>query len=263
MRIENITVRTIETPVIRNIEVPVTRPTVPVTRGLRVPIIRVPQYEYEYPVLNIPPGPIEFETDEPVVGAPAAEPEVVEEIDTRDLPTPAPEVPVAEVPVEEVPTGPTVTIPGTDIDVNLPDPSVVATAGAVAIVTTATTIVANLAFNQIKDAATPVIKNLIKKKFKVKLKNIKPVLHFVQSDNGMVDVFEYSAKGTKLVAQTDKVEQYLRDQVEINPLYELDNKVIVDESIKNKFTKEGAKRFKNLFAPAKAIAKKLSAKFSI
>ena len=260
VRIPDITVRRIETPVIRNIEVPVTRPTVPVTRGLRVPIIRVPQYEYEYPVLNIPPGPIEFETDEPTVGAPSPESEVVEELDTRDLPTPTP---TPAVPVEEVPTGPTVTIPGTDIDVNLPDPSVVATAGAVAIVTTATTIVANIAFNQIKDAATPVIKNLIKKKFKVKLKNVKPVLHFVQSDNGMVDVFEYSAKGTKLVAQTDKVEQYLRDQVEINPLYELDNKVIVDEAVKNKFTKEGAKRFKNLFAPAKAIAKKLSAKFSI
>ena len=257
VRIPDITVRRIETPVIRNIEVPVTRPTVPVTRGLRVPIIRVPQYEFEYPILEIPPAPIIFETEEPVI-QPEQEEAETEEIDTRELPTPTPAVPAVEVP-----TVPTVTIPGTDIDVNLPDPSVVATAAAVAIVTTATTIVANLAFNQIKDAATPVVKNLIKKKFKVKLKIVKPVLHFVQSDNGMVDVFEYSDKGTKLVAQTDKVEQYLRDQVEINPLYELDNKVIVDEAVKNKFTKEGAKRFKNLFAPAKAIAKKLSAKFSI
>lgn len=259
MRIENITVRTIETPVIRNIEVPVTRTTVPVTRGLRVPIIRVPEYEFEYPVLNIPPGPIIFETEEEPVVNPPQDTEEIEPIDTRDIPV----VPSVPEPVVEVPTTPSFTIPGTQIDVNLPDPSVVATAGAVAIVTTATTVVANIVFNQIKDAATPAIQRLIKKKFKVKLKNVKPVLHFVQADNGMVDVFEYSAKGTKLVTQTDKVEQYIRDQVDENPLYEYDNKIIVDDVVKDKFTKEGAKRFKNLFAPAKAIAKKLSAKFSI
>ena len=217
----------------------------------------MPRYDFEYPVLNIPPGPIEYETEEPAVSTPPAEVEATEALDTRDLPV------VPEAPVVEVPSGPTLTIPGTDIEVNLPDPSVVATAGAVAVVTTATTVVANIVFNQLKDAATPAIRSLIKKKFKVKLKNVKPVLHFVQADNGMVDVFEYSAKGTKLVAQTDKVEQYLRDQVEIDPLYEIDNKIIVDDVVKDKFTKEGAKRFKNLFAPAKAIAKKLSAKFSI
>ena len=43
----------------------------------------------------------------------------------------------------------------------------------------------------------------------------------------------------------------------------MDNKIIIDDVIKEKFTKEGAKRFKSLFAPAKSIAKKLSAKFSI
>ena len=59
------------------------------------------------------------------------------------------------------------------------------------------------------------------------------------------------------------VERYIRDKVEDNALYEIDNKVIIDDVIKDRFTKEGAKRFKSLFAPAKTIAKKLSAKFSI
>ena len=48
-------------------------------------------------------------------------------------------------------------------------------------------------------------------------------------------------------------------RIELSPY----NKIIIDDVIKDKFTKEGAKRFKSLFAPAKTIAKKLSAKFSI
>ena len=70
-------------------------------------------------------------------------------------------------------------------------------------------------------------------------------------------------KGTRLVDSVDNVEMYLRDQVDINALYEYDNKLLVDATLKDKFTKEGAKRFKNLFTPARSIAKKLSAKFSI
>ena len=64
-----------------------------------------------------------------------------------------------------------------------------------------------------------------------------------------------------MVDQVDDVERYLRDQVEVDSLYEYDNKVIIDDVIKEKFTKEGAKRFKSLFAPAKSIAKKLGARF--
>jgi len=85
----------------------------------------------------------------------------------------------------------------------------------------------------------------------------------VLAEGGHIDVFEYSAEGTRLVDQVDNVEQYIRDQVEINSLYEIDNKIIIDDVISEKFTKEGQKRFKPLFAPAKKIAKKLSAKFSI
>jgi hypothetical protein len=83
------------------------------------------------------------------------------------------------------------------------------------------------------------------------------------SDGGNVDVFEYSSEGTRLIAQTNNVEQYIRDEVEKNTLYEIENKIIIDDIIKDKFTKEGQERFKSLYAPAKKIAKKLSAKFSI
>ena len=60
----------------------------------------------------------------------------------------------------------------------------------------------------------------------------------------------------------ENIEQYLRDQVEIDSLWEYDNKVIVDEGLSENLTKDGQKRFKKYFAPPKVIAKKLGAKFS-
>lgn len=165
---------------------------------------------------------------------------------------------VAEIPANK-PT-PTLTVFGTNI--NLPDPSLVATAGAVAVVTTAATIASTTALNALKNAAEPFIKEATKNKFKIKIKQVKPVLHYVLAENGHIDIFEYSAEGTRLIEQVDNVEQYIRDQVEINTLYEIDNKIIIDDVIAEKFTKEGRKRFKPLFAPAKKIAKKLSARLS-
>ena len=43
---------------------------------------------------------------------------------------------------------------------------------------------------------------------------------------------------------------------------EIENKVIIDEPVKDKFTKEGQERFKSLYAAPKKIAKKLSARLS-
>ena len=259
MRIPNVVVRDIQAPVIRNIDVPVTRPSVPVTRGVKVPVVRVPSFDFDYPVINVPLSPEEYDTlDSPPVGPPA-DTEEVEETDTRDLPDSAPPVPEA---IAEVPTGPTFTLPVVDIEVTLPEASVIATAGSVAVVTTATSMAAGIAFTQAKNTLTPIIDKLIKKKFKAKIKKVTPVIHFVQGEGDMVDVLEYSATGTKLIARTDKVEQYVRDQVEINALYEYENKLIIDDVIKSQFTKEGAKRFKNHFTPAKVLAKKLSAKFA-
>ena len=252
---------TIERPVVRGVEAPV-------VRGLEVPVIDAPNTRIPYPVINVP-------TQEEFDAAVKAEREkqAEEKADkNRELPnstpppqlppavqTPQPITPVVEVPAQPKP--PTFTVNG--IDINLPDPSLVATAGSVAVVTTAATMVATTAFNAIKNAAEPLIKEATKKKFKVKIKQVKPVLHYVLADEGHIDIFEYSATGTRLVERVDNVEQYIRDQVEINSLYEIDNKIIIDDVIADKFTKEGKQRFKSLFAPAKKIAKKLSAKFSI
>jgi hypothetical protein len=185
-------------------------------------------------------------------------PQLPQVVQTPPIQTSTP-TPVVEVPADK--PQPTFTVGG--ININLPDPSLVATAGAVAVVTTASTMVATTALNALKNAAEPIIKEATKKKFKIKIKQVKPVLHYVLAEGGHIDIFEYSAEGTRLVEQVENVEQYIRDQVEINSLYEIDNKIIIDDVISSKFTKEGQQRFKPLFAPAKKIAKKLSAKFSI
>ena len=251
---------TIDPPVVRSAEVPV-------VRGLALPVFKAPDTSIKYPVINVP-------TQEEFDAAVRADKEkqAAEEAEkTRGLPdsTPPPQLPPA---AQTPPPEPVITVPPTTkpptftvngVDINLPDPSLVVTAGSVAVVTTAATMVATTAFNTIKNAAEPLIKEATKKKFKLKIKQVKPVLHYVLTEGGHVDIFEYSAEGTRLVEQVDNVEQYIRDQVEINSLYEIDNKIIIDDVIADKFTKEGQKRFKPLFAPAKKIAKKLSAKFSI
>jgi hypothetical protein len=251
----------IDPPVLRSMELPV-------VRGLEAPIIDVPRPRIPYPVINVP-------TQQEFDAAVKAEKDKQAQEDAaknRGLPdtTPPPQLPQVDqspptqAPIAEIPADkpqPTFTVYG--VNINLPDPSVVATAGAVAIVTTATTMVATVAFNALKNAAEPMLREAAKNKFKIKLKQVKPVLHFVMAEGGHVDIFEYSSEGTKLVGQVDNVEQYLRDQVDSNSLYEVENKVIIDDVITDKFTKEGQKRFKPLFAPAKKIAKKLSSKFSI
>jgi len=132
----------------------------------------------------------------------------------------------------------------------------------VAVVTTAATVASTAVFNALKNAAEPMIREATKNKFKIKIKKVKPVLHYVMTEAGHVDIFEYSSDGTRLIGQTDNVEQYLRDQVDTNTLYEIENKIIIDDVIADKFTKEGQKRFKPLFAPAQKVAKKLSSKLS-
>jgi hypothetical protein len=254
--------------VIPTINPPVTRSTeVPIVRGMELPVILMPDTRIKYPVINVP-------TQEEFDAAVRAERDKQSQEDvakTRGLPdttpppqlpqvtqSPPPQTPIAEIPADR--PQPTISVYG--VDINLPDPSLVATAGAVAVVTTAATIASTAVLNALKNAAEPLIKEATKNKFKIKIKQVKPVLHYVMSESGHVDIFEYSADGTKLIGQTDSVEQYIRDQVEINSLYEIDNKIIIDDIITEKFTKEGQKRFKPLFAPAKKIAKKLAARLS-
>ena len=252
--------------VIPTIDPPVVQRTeIPVTRGLALPVFQAPDTSIKYPIINVP-------TQEEFDAAVRADREKQAQEDAaknRGLPdaTPPPQLPqvVQTSPIPEVKTEipadkPSVTIAGLNID--LPDPSLVATAGAVAVVTTAATMASTAVLNVLKNAAEPLIKEATKNKFKIKIKQVKPVLHYVMAESGHVDIFEYSSEGTRLVAQTDNVEQYIRDQVEINSLYEIDNKIIIDDVMKDRFTKEGQERFKGLYAPPKKIAKKLSARLS-
>ena len=242
----------IPTSVIRRIPPPTVRVLEPpVVRGIQVPVIDVPSPIIEYPTIDVPTE-AEFrqELSQP------QENESTEE-DTRDLKPPAPPAPV--------PTQPTINIGG--VEAPLPEPAPLITAGATAIVTTTVTLGATILVGKLKEAVLePMMKRMEAnrgKKKKIKIKQVKPVLHYVINEDDKVDILEYSQKGTKVIGTTDDVERYIRDKVEDNSLYEIDNKIIIDDVIKEKFTKEGAKRFKSLFAPAKSIAKKLGAKFSI
>jgi len=254
--------------VIPTINPPVTKSVqVPIVRGLDLPIVRLPDTRIKYPTVDVP-------TQQEFDAAVKAEREKQQEEERdkpRQLPTstpppqPAvvaqiPPIPAPTTPVVEVPDNPQINVAGLTID--LPDPSLVATAGAVAVVTTAATMVSSIGLNMVKNAAEPVIREAVKNKFKIKLKQVKPVLHYVMTDTGHVDIFQYSADGTKLIDSTDSVENYLRAQVETNAFYETENVIIIDDVVGDKFTKEGQKRFKSLFAPAKKIAKKLSARLS-
>jgi hypothetical protein len=257
--------------IIPTIDPPVIQSTPqPIIRGLALPVFQAPDTSIKYPIIDVPTQE-EFDA---AVNAERQKQQQEEKPKERGLPdtkplelppavqqlTQQPSTPIVEIPADKPTTTPTFTING--IDINLPDPSLVATAGAVAVVTTAATIASTTVLNALKNAAEPLIKEATKNKFKIKIKQVKPVLHYVLAESGHVDVFEYSAEGTRLVEQVTNVEQYIRDQVEINALYEIDNKIIIDDVIRDKFTKEGKERFKPLFAPAKKIAKKLSARLS-
>ena len=240
IRIDTIQTPRIPTPVIRRLEPPVTRTILPVTRGLEVPVVDVPDFELDYPVIDLPLEPLDINVP------------VVPDSETPENPrNPADPTPVVEVPPNIIEVA--------GVEVELPEPSVLATAASLAVITTVTTMAAGLALNQIKGP----IESLIKRKFKIKIKLKKPVIHYslCPKDNS-VNIFEYTAEGTNFVDHIEDVEKYIRDVIDMSPFYEVENKIIIDDSLKSKFTKEGVKRFKSHFTPSKLLAKKLSAKFS-
>ena len=214
----------------------------PVTEGLEVPVVNVPDTTIDYPVIDVP-------TQEEWEGVIEERNGGGEEVqgDTRDLPDPKPIINVA------------------GLDVPLPEVAPLITAGATAVITTAVTLGATIVMGQVKTAAEPFLKQMLKpKKKKVKIKQVKPVLHFIPNDDGTTEIIEYSAKGMKVLeGHIEKLEQYLRDQIDTDSFWEYDNKIIIDEELKSQLTKEGVKRFKKYFQPPKVIAKKLGAKFSI
>ena len=242
LNIPHNTIERIPPPVVRTIDPPR-------IRGIARPVVDVPTPIINYPTIDVP-----TEEELRMQMDPKEEKQEEQDDDTRDLP----ETPPVTPPIV-APNTPTITIGG--IEAPLPEPAPLITAGATAVVTATVTLGATMAMTQVKKALDPAIKSMARKR-KVKIKNIKPVLHYVLDTDG-VDIYQYSHEGTKLIDTTQDIERYLRDQVETNSFYEIDNKIIIDDRIKSKFTKEGAMRFKSLFAPAKTIAKKLSSKFAI
>lgn len=224
----------------------------PVVSGLEVPVIEMPAAIIDYPTLDVPTRE-SFEADL----SPQQEVQQEEPQDTRELPPAVPEAEVVEEMVVEV----------AGVEVTLPPVNVIATAGATAVVATSASLIAAVVVKQGVAAAEPLIKNAMAKmmkpkKLKVKAKVVKPVLHYVLTDSGKIDIFQYSKDGTKIIDSTDSVEMYIRDKFDENSLYDIQSKVIIDDVIKDKFTKEGQKRFKQLFVPPAKIAKNLAAKFS-
>jgi hypothetical protein len=265
MRIEPIR---IPNSVIPRIPPPVTNATPPsVVSSLQVPVINVPSVVIEYPTIDLP-----TEAQWRGVMTPPQEPvQQTPQEDPRELPPPppppqpTPPVPEPEqivpAPTIDVVDKPIITVLG--VDVELPDPSVVTTAGSVAVVATTASIVITMAFNAAKNALTPALQRMAKKKFKVKIKQIKPILHYVQSQDGGVTILQYSNEGTSFVDEIENVEQYIRDQVEMNPTYEVDYKIMVDKPIMSNFSREGQKRFSSLFVAPSKVAKVLGAKLHL
>ncbi len=247
IRVPSNVVQELPRPVVSGINIPkpVTPPP-PVVRGISPPVVNVPDTSIEYPTIDL-------QTEEDFRGdmSPSQQtPQIPSTPDTRDLPI---------TPIE---TQPSFEVGG--VDIPIPDPAPIAAAGAMAIATTIAALGTTVLFTQMKAGMDPMLKRIAAKKKKVKVKKTKTVLHFIPDDNsGNIQVLEYSADGVKIVGDNiENLEQYMRDQVDINSFYEYDNKIIIDDIMKDKFSKEGAKRFSRHFASPKSVAKKLGAKFS-
>ena len=244
----------------------------PVVNAIQGPVVDVPVPRIDYPRIELPPQA------PPAPSAPKSESQASEETEqpARQLPD-TPKMPAVVVPTAVLPTAVLQTPPTAEAqseppkdtftmeiagqDINIPTPQAVVQASATAVVGTSATLVTALIFNQARMAAAPVIQKLARDRSRVKLKSTKPVLHFVEEE-GEVSVIEYSDKGVKVLStRVQNPEQYLRDLIDADHLFETDHKIIIDEPVKERFTKEGAKRF-NYFISAKKLAKKMSAKFT-
>tara|TARA_E500000318_G_scaffold16951_2_gene17212 strand:- start:3217 stop:4035 length:819 start_codon:yes stop_codon:yes gene_type:complete len=258
----------IEGTVIDQIPRPVISASMPelptVISALEVPVVDIPDAKIDYPEIDMQTQAEFEEVVEPQSPVVPQEPQKEEQKPpdkTRELPV-TPSIPQAPPITPTVPTTPSVNVGG--LDIPLPEPAPLVAAGSMAVVTTVVTLGATIAVGQAKQALEPLIKSALKpKRKKIKVKQVKPVLHFVPNDDGTAEIIQYSAKGMKVLeGGIEKLEQYLRDQVEIDALWEYDNKIIIDEALSKSLTKEGQKRFKKYFTAPKVIAKKLGSSFA-
>ena len=257
----------------------------PMVNGLQAPVVEIPSARLDYPRVDIPyqqtpsnPAPSKPQEpeeqprektrelqDSPSAPPPPPQPQVSNPVSPQLIPPSVPTVPQEQPKVVEETPPPAaksmeVTLLGNDI--NVPTPVAVVEAGATAVIGTSATLITALVFNQVRQAAAPVLQKLARDKFKIKLKKIKPVIHFVK-EGDLIRVIQYDGEDVKLLSDhVDNPEQYLRDLIDTDPLYEADHTIIIDEPVKDFFTKEGTKRF-NYFISSKKLVKKLSARFSL
>jgi hypothetical protein len=257
-------------PIVERVPPPIVNLTPPpVVNGITPPVVNIPVPRIEYPKLP-PMGPI---TPTPSTPRTSNRGEEKEEKEREGLkPTlpplpPPPRIVVPPQPVEspQVELEPvemeavTIEIAGTEVE--LPTPQQAIQASATAVVGTSVTLATAMVFNQARRVVGEAATKLKRNKFKIKLRQIRPVLHFVDDGHGNVEVIEYSGEGVKVLASDVKSpEQYLRDTIEADELFEVDHRIVIDDHLKEKFSKEGAKRF-NYFAPPKKMARRLAARF--
>jgi hypothetical protein len=265
VQINRVGVDRVSTPSINRLPPPVIEalPAPIITKStLDKPVIDIPVPKLDYPRIEIPTSPEvsipqkeEKQTDGTSKNRSLGEvPPVVPAIEVPKLPPVVPATPQFE------PPGKTVEVNILGHEVNIPTPAAAVEAGATAIIGTSVTLGTAIVFNQARQAAAPVLQKMARDKFRIRLRNIKPVLHFIE-ENGLVHVIKYDAEGVKLLNNNvENPEQYLRDLIDADHLFEADHKILIDDLIKDKFTKEGAKRF-NYFVPAKKLAQKLAARF--
>jgi len=226
-------------PIIRTIPPPVVRDAPPpVVSTIEVPIIDVPTPVIEYPTLDAPTR----QQYEGAVSPPKPEPTTDKPERSRLLPE---------------------TVPLLGRDIPLPDAATLITTGSTAAIAVATTMASTLLLRSLFQRLDPLVKKMTQnKKKKKKKKPGKVILHYVKNES-KVSIFEYSNEGTKFIGDIDNAEHYLREQLDTNALYDIDNKIIIDDALKDSMTKDGQKKFGKLFCPSKSLVKKLSAKFSI
>jgi hypothetical protein len=226
------------------------------------PVVDVPRPTLEYPTIFVPPS----------IGSPTpqrpAEPSKEKPDANRNLPpspppipsVPPPPPPVPVIPIEQPTTGTVISVVGHDI--KIPGVQEVAQASVTAIVGTSVTLATALVFNQARRVVGEAASKAVREKFKIKLRSVKPVIHMI-CESGEITVLEYSSEGVRTLAtRITNPEQFLRDTVESDELYEADHKIVIDEPIRDMFSREGAKRF-NYFAPSKKMARRLSARIAL
>lgn len=248
----------------------------PVVNGLEYPTLRIPRpvvdlpsVRIDYPTLPATPLPApSFPTKPTQPQQPQSESKPERKLPVSPPAPPVPKVTVVQPPVTSAPSDTTVeseaqsyvmTIAGHEV--NVPTPKEVVQASVTAVLGTTATLATAMIFNQARRVIGEAITKAKRDKFKIKFRAVKPVIHMIQEDDG-VTVMEYSAEGVRTLAtHVHNPEQYLRDTIEADELYEADHKIVIDEPIREKFSREGSKRF-NYFAPTKKLARRLSARLT-